>query len=306
MSDQPAQASVARQAEIVRIINEVVKVRAAAFGGIDFLHADQAAEQILDVVANIRAFQDRAGDWGVVCFSEEVAADELERMDRLIEEVYEGLQTRNYPRERLSALERYVWDRPVGETVQEIGGIMMTLALWCRAMGVDMHAAGEAELARVWTKVDVIRAKQAAKPVGSALPVAAHTSATPTGAPAALGLALEGFADDYMTSETHHPGYVLIPTDKFERIQAVLIAQEALIGPRHHGPGVCKGCPKFETEEWREPSGDGETYDSGQYAWCNAAGRKSMGSYHYDTSHRPSWCPALLAAPIPEIHRDAS
>jgi len=34
--------------------------------------------------------------------------------------------------------------------------------------------------------------------------------------------ALRGFADDYMTSETHHPGYVLIPTSKFERICSAL------------------------------------------------------------------------------------
>lgn len=37
-----------------------------------------------------------------------------------------------------------------------------------------------------------------------------------------LRSALEGFDDDYMTSETHHPGYVLIPTEKFERIRAIL------------------------------------------------------------------------------------
>ncbi len=49
---------------------------------------------------------------------------------------------------------------------------MVTLAAHCLAHGVDMHEAGETELARIWTKVDTIRAKQAAKPKGSALPVA--------------------------------------------------------------------------------------------------------------------------------------
>ncbi|WP_457817370.1 hypothetical protein, partial [Staphylococcus aureus] len=37
---------------------------------------------------------------------------------------------------------------------------------------MDMHAAGETELARIWTKVDQIRAKQAAKPKHSPLPIA--------------------------------------------------------------------------------------------------------------------------------------
>jgi chromosome segregation ATPase len=31
--------------------------------------------------------------------------------------------------------------------------------------------------------------------------------------------ALSGVADDYMTSEQHHPGYVLIPTAKFEQLR---------------------------------------------------------------------------------------
>ena len=39
---------------------------------------------------------------------------------------------------------------------------------------------------------------------------------------AAVAAALQGFADDYMTSENHHPGYVLIPTAKFDAIRAAL------------------------------------------------------------------------------------
>ena len=49
---------------------------------------------------------------------------------------------------------------------------MVTLASFCLSHGIDMHEAGDTELARVWTKVDAIRAKQASKPTGSALPSA--------------------------------------------------------------------------------------------------------------------------------------
>lgn len=49
---------------------------------------------------------------------------------------------------------------------------MVTLAAFCQAHGINMHEAGEVELARVWTKIETIRAKQAAKPTGSALPQA--------------------------------------------------------------------------------------------------------------------------------------
>lgn len=47
---------------------------------------------------------------------------------------------------------------------------MVTLAALCLAQGLDMHAAGETELARIWTKLEQIRSKQAAKPKHSPLP----------------------------------------------------------------------------------------------------------------------------------------
>lgn len=117
-------------------------------------------------------FQDRVQPWMLECFGAEIAADKLERGDRLLEEVFELLQSADYPRERIHSLEGYVFDRPAGEPKQEVGGVMVTLAAYCLAHGLDMHDAGEAELARIWTKVAAIRAKQAAKPTGSALPVA--------------------------------------------------------------------------------------------------------------------------------------
>lgn len=49
---------------------------------------------------------------------------------------------------------------------------MVTLAAYCNAHDLSMQQAAEQELERVWTKVEKIRAKQAAKPTGSALPIA--------------------------------------------------------------------------------------------------------------------------------------
>lgn len=45
-------------------------------------------------------------------------------------------------------------------------------------------------------------------------------------APDALRVAVEGIDADYMTSETHYPGYVLIPTIKFDTIRAALQAEQ--------------------------------------------------------------------------------
>lgn len=121
-------------------------------------------------------FQARVQPWMDACFGREISMDREERGDRLLEEAFELLQSGGYDPARVLALRDYVWNRPAGEPSQEVGGVMVTLAAYCLAFGLDMHAAGETELARIWTKVDAIRAKQAAKPTGSALPVAPNTA----------------------------------------------------------------------------------------------------------------------------------
>lgn len=118
------------------------------------------------------SFQDRVRPWMLACFGAEIAADRLERADRFIEEALELVQSGEYPKQRAYALIDYVYGREKGEPHQEVGGVMVTLAAYCLAHAIDMHQAGETELERIWTKVEKIRAKQAAKPTGSALPVA--------------------------------------------------------------------------------------------------------------------------------------
>jgi NTP pyrophosphatase (non-canonical NTP hydrolase) len=118
------------------------------------------------------SFQARVSPWMDATFGPEISSDKLERNDRFIEEALELVQATDYPKERAHALVEYVYGRDRGEINQEVGGVMVTLAAHCLAHGLDMHEAGETELARIWTKVDQIRAKQAAKPNGSALPIA--------------------------------------------------------------------------------------------------------------------------------------
>jgi hypothetical protein len=64
----------------------------------------------------------------------------------------------------------YVFGCPVGEPFQELGGVMVTLSALASCHDMDFEEAGEAEQARVWTKIDAIRTKQAAKPKHSPLP----------------------------------------------------------------------------------------------------------------------------------------
>ncbi|MDK4704298.1 hypothetical protein PH562_18745 [Rhizobium sp. CNPSo 4062] len=119
----------------------------------------------------VESFQSRVQPWMMACFGSEISADKLERGDRFLEEALELLQSGDYPKSRAYALIEYVFGRDKGEPAQEVGGVMVTLAAYCLAHGIDMHQAGEIELARIWTKVEKIRAKQAAKPTGSALPI---------------------------------------------------------------------------------------------------------------------------------------
>lgn len=116
--------------------------------------------------------QKKVGEWLIQCFGEEIASDKLERNDRYIEESLELVQSCGYTRDRAHDLVDYVFDRPVGEKHQEVGGSIITLAALCVAQDINMQAAGYEELARI-TQPEVmkkIQIKQATKPRNSPLP----------------------------------------------------------------------------------------------------------------------------------------
>lgn len=115
-------------------------------------------------------FQDRVLPWLQACFGQEIANDKTERNHRFLEESLELVQATGCTQSEVHQLVDYVFGRPVGEPAQEVGGVMVTLAALCLAQQMDMHDAGETELKRIWTKVEQIRAKQAAKPRHSPLP----------------------------------------------------------------------------------------------------------------------------------------
>ena len=109
-------------------------------------------------------FQYRVADWMQECFGPEISKDGVERNHRFLEEALELVQSQNCTASEAHQLVDYVFNRPVGETSQEVGGVMVTLAAFCTANDIALSAASDTELARIWTKVETIRAKQAAKP----------------------------------------------------------------------------------------------------------------------------------------------
>ncbi|WP_255503068.1 hypothetical protein [Cupriavidus sp. UME77] len=133
---------------------------------------DERLDDITDaaLAAMPAPFQARVQPWMLECFGVEIAADAQERNHRFLEEALELVQACGATASEAHQLVDYVYGRPVGDKAQEVGGVMVTLAALCLAQGLDMHAAGETELARIWTKVEQIRAKQAAKPKHSPLP----------------------------------------------------------------------------------------------------------------------------------------
>lgn len=117
-------------------------------------------------------FQARVAVWLNACFGLAIAKDPVERNHRFLEEALELAQACGCTRSEAAQLVDYVFDRPIGEIHQEIGGVMVCLAALCAAHGREMSDDGETELSRVWTKIEKIRAKQAAKPKHSPLPEA--------------------------------------------------------------------------------------------------------------------------------------
>jgi hypothetical protein len=178
--DRPGWLSMTPATGMLEIYYHTAKLQKAVKGGncdgIREFAADVAnmAMMLLDACGGLAvdermdragSFQERVSEWMEQCFLPSLYSNMTERGDRLLEEVLELLQSKGYDRTRVATLVDYVWGRPVGEPAQEVGGVMVTLAGFCWIAGLDMHAAGDAELARINAPevMEKIRRKQEAK-----------------------------------------------------------------------------------------------------------------------------------------------
>lgn len=110
-------------------------------------------------------FQDRVKQWIIQCFGIEDANNKLKRNYKFLEEALELVQSTGLSREEAHGLVDYVFNRPIGEPYQEVGGVMITLATLCNANDLNMHQNGETELKRIWNKIDDVREKEKTKPI---------------------------------------------------------------------------------------------------------------------------------------------
>lgn len=109
-------------------------------------------------------YQKRVGHWMHACFGNDIPYDAAERNFRFLEEALELAQACGATEDDAYKLVAYVFNRPTGDPRQEVGGVEVTLAALCNAHGIDLDEAREAELTRVWSKVEQIRAKHESKP----------------------------------------------------------------------------------------------------------------------------------------------
>lgn len=116
------------------------------------------------------SYQKRAEPWAMACFGLPDATDMKERADRFLEEALELYQACNRPKTDALMLLDYVFGRKKGEIEQEVGGVMLTLALLCDSGEISMMGMAEQELDRVWTKIGRIREKHRLAPRNSSLP----------------------------------------------------------------------------------------------------------------------------------------
>lgn len=88
-----------------------------------------------------------------------------ERSRRFLEEALELVQAAGLTAEAAHKLVDYVYGRPLGDTRQEVGGVVVTLAALATAASVDMAGAALSELSRIHEPhvIAKVRAKQELK-----------------------------------------------------------------------------------------------------------------------------------------------
>lgn len=93
-----------------------------------------------------------AYEWAERCFGTEQMQSPQIRALRTVEEVVEFAQAAQVPKDKLHLVIDTVYSRPVGNPLQELGGVMLTATLLCMTMGIHPDKAFGVELKRVLSK----------------------------------------------------------------------------------------------------------------------------------------------------------
>lgn len=115
--------------------------------------------------AVMRSYQQGVARWMDEVFGADTASDVTERSMRFLEEALELVQALGLSHKQCALVSDYVFNRPVGDPPQEVGGTMVTLAGLCEKTGIDMGHEAIKEYLRIDTPEMKVRihAKQAYK-----------------------------------------------------------------------------------------------------------------------------------------------
>lgn len=188
------------------------------------------------------SLQKRIEQWLTACLGEECWNDLDDRTIRFLEEAVELAQALGIPESAAHRVVDYVYVREIGEVPQEIAGAFLTLANVATSNSFDMTELAEEELARVWGKIDKVRAKQATKP-----DLLNEPADSPSGDPKALTDAQRQQLRDAMFRMDHSCG--LMTPDDYARMEgAGLEWLEALV---QSGIVQMSGVPQDQSEAYK-------------------------------------------------------
>lgn len=94
----------------------------------------------------------RMHQWVVTYLGEDIAMNTKERAMRLVEEAIELCQTEGNTLQMVVDLATHVFNKPVGDPNQEVGGVSVTLLAYCAGKGIDPEEEEQKELNRIWGK----------------------------------------------------------------------------------------------------------------------------------------------------------
>lgn len=120
------------------------------------------ADSVLKLCRDQR--QGRVATWLLDIFGVEICFSREERINRFFEEAVELAQSVSMPKENALRIVEYVYNRPRGVPMQEIGGVSITLLALCHSYDISCDEAERQELERALSlDVDQLRAKHNAK-----------------------------------------------------------------------------------------------------------------------------------------------
>lgn len=93
-----------------------------------------------------------AFDWGVRCFGKAQMYSKPYRALRMAEEAIELAQVCDVSEAQMKQLVKIVYSRPPGKIEQEIGGVMVTLTVFCKAQNFDPINLYQLEIERCLSK----------------------------------------------------------------------------------------------------------------------------------------------------------